>query len=57
MAVEVIEPEGGYLGEDPAFVGNAVGKNDIESGESVGGDHQEAVAKIVDIAHLAALDR
>jgi len=39
---EKAEPEGGDLGEDAAFGGDAVGQNDIEGGGTVCGDEEKS---------------
>ena len=50
------EPEIRNLREHLAFARNAVGHDDVESREAVGGDEQQAVAEVEDFAHLAALE-
>ncbi len=52
---EAREPERADLREDLSFVGNAVGEDHIERGESVGGGYQKRIAEVVDIAHLPLL--
>ena len=52
-----LEPEGGELGEDGPLVGDAVGQDDVEGGDAVGGHHEEVVAQVVGIAHLAAMEQ
>ncbi len=52
--LEAIEPEKGDLREDFAFAGYAVGKDAVEGGNPVGGNHQEPVTKVEEFTHLAA---
>ena len=47
------KPERGDLGQYIALVGNAFVHDNIEGGNAVGGDDQEAVAEIVDVPHFA----
>ena len=51
---EQIEPEKRKLREDAAFVRDAGGHDHVEGGEPVGGDHQQLVAEIVNIADFSA---
>ena len=51
---EEVEPEGGDLGEDLAFVGNAGAEHMVECGDAVGRDKEQVVAQCVDVADLAA---
>ena len=55
-AGEAVEPEEGDLREDFAFARDAVGHDDVEGGEAVAGDEQEAVAEVEDFADFAGLD-
>jgi len=50
----LLEPEGGELCEDASLIGDAGGQDDVEGGYAVGGDDQEPVVQVVDVAHLAA---
>jgi len=52
-----IEPEERELREDAALVGDGSGHDDIEGGEAIGSDEEEAVAEIVNVAHFAASGR
>ncbi len=54
---EQIEPESGNLGQHPPFVRDAGGQYPVEGADAVRADQQKAIAQIVDIAHLAAVDR
>jgi hypothetical protein len=40
--------------EDAALVGDAGGQHPVEGADAVGGDDDEAVAKVVDVADLTA---
>ena len=48
-----LEPESAGLGQYPPFVGNARGKDPIECADAIGGDQEQFVAKVENIAHLA----
>ena len=50
--LEVVEPEGGYLGEDGAFVRDAGAEDVVEGGDAVGGDEEEVVAEGVEVCLL-----
>src|SRR6185295_9610951 len=47
------EPERGNLREDLALVGNPRPKHVIERRDAIGGDDQQAVVELVDVADLA----
>jgi hypothetical protein len=49
------EPEVRDLGQDFAFARDAVGHDDVESGDSIGSDEEEAIAEIENFADLTAL--
>ncbi len=49
-----IEPEKRKLRQDAALIGNGSGKYDIERGEPVGGDDEQFIAEIVDVADLSS---
>ena len=51
-----LEPEIGNLREHLAFARDAVGHDDVEGGDAVAGDEQEAVAEVEDFADFAAAD-
>ena len=51
---EAAEPEDGDLVEDLSLVGDAGREDDVERGDAVGGDEQERVAEVVDVADFAA---
>src|ERR1017187_3202012 len=48
-----LKPEMGNLREHLALARNAVGHDDVEGGDAVAGDEQEAVAEVEDFADLA----
>ena len=50
------EPEVGDLGQHFAFARDAVGHDDVKGGDAVGGDEEQAVAQVEDLAHFAALE-
>jgi hypothetical protein len=54
---KIIEPETADLRQHPPLIGNTVGHYPVESADAVGTDHQQLVAQIVDISHLAAPHR
>ena len=54
---EQLEPEGGDLRQHPPLVGNAGRQHPVEGADPVGADQQQAVAQIVNVAHLPAADR
>ena len=49
----LVEPEGGQLCEHLAFVGDAGAEDVVERRDAIGGDEQQLVADLVDVAHLA----
>src|ERR1017187_10764879 len=51
-----LKPEMGNLREHLALARNAVGHDDVEGGDAVAGDEQEAVAEVEDFADLAGAD-
>ena len=51
---ELLEPEKRKLRQHAALIGNRRGENDVEGREPVGGDDQQAIAELVDVANLAA---
>ena len=53
--VEQFEPEQAGLRQHAPFVGNAGGQDPIEGADPVGGNQQQAVAEIINIADLAAM--
>ena len=50
--LHALEPERRNLGEHLALVGNARAEHIVERGDAVGGDDQQAIAELVDIADL-----
>jgi hypothetical protein len=48
-----VEPERGQLRKDLAFIGNSRAKNVVECRDPIRGDHQQRVAEVEDVAHLA----
>ena len=50
---DVVEPEGRQLREHAALVGDAGAEHVVERGDAIGGDDQQVLAEIVDVAHLA----
>ncbi len=57
LRAELVEPEEAKLGEDDAFVRDAVGHDHVIGADAIGGDDEQGVAKIVDVTHLAAPNR
>ena len=51
---QLFEPEQRNLGEDLSLVRNGRGQHDVEGRETVGGDNQQLVAELVDVANFAA---
>src|ERR1035437_2292508 len=51
-----LKPEMRDLCEHFAFARDAVGHDDVEGGDAVAGDEQEAVAEVIDFANLAGAD-
>ena len=51
---DVIEPERRQLREHFALVGNAGAEDVVERGDAIGGDDEQVLAEIVDVANLAA---
>ena len=54
--VQQIEPEQRELCQHAPFVGNGRGHDDIKRRKPVGGDNQQPVAEIINVADLAARD-
>ena len=52
--IEKAEPKPAELCEDSPFVRDATRQHPVKRADPVGGDEEQAVAKVVDIAHLAA---
>jgi hypothetical protein len=52
--LQQIKPEKRNLRKDFALVWDGRGHNDVECGETIGGDHEEMLAKVVDVANLPA---
>ena len=52
----VIEPELAHLGEHGALFGDLVFQDDVKRRNAVGGNHDQAVAIVVDLADLAFFD-
>ncbi len=51
---ELLEPENGKRGQDTAFVGNRLRQDDIEGGDTIGGDKQNlVVAYRVDVTYFS----
>ena len=55
--LEEIEPEERHLRQNAAFVRNRCGKNHVERGETVGGDDEQSISEIIDVADLSARRR
>src|SRR5215469_7131226 len=51
---QLFKPEKRELREHPSLIGYGRGQNHIESREPVGGDDQQAVAEIVNVADFSA---
>ena len=51
---ELPEPETREPGQDPPLVGDAGTEDDVEGGDPVGGDEEDSISEVVDVAHLAA---
>ena len=54
---QFLEPEKRKLGENASLIGNRRGKDHVERRKTVGGDDQEAIAEVVDVANLAASEK
>ena len=50
---QLVEPEGRQLREDLALVGDAGAQHVVERRDAIGGDQQQRVAQVVDVAHFA----
>ena len=51
---KLLEPKTAHRRQQPAFLGDPAGQNEIESTDPIGADDQQRFAEIVDIAHLPA---
>ena len=51
---KLVEPEFGDTVQNLTLKGNLIGQDEIESGDTVGSNHQQVVTGIIDIANLAA---
>ena len=49
---KLVEPERRDAVENFSLEGNLIGKNKVECRDAVGSDHQQAIARIVNIADL-----
>jgi hypothetical protein len=54
VADDAIEPELRQLREDFALVGNPRSEDEIEGRDAIGGDNEQVLAKIIDVADLTA---
>ena len=54
---QMVEPEEGETGENPALVGNGRRHHHVEGGDTVARHHQQVVVEPVEIAHLALCDQ
>jgi hypothetical protein len=54
--LHLAKPEGGNLVENVPFAGNPFIHNDIEGGDAIGGDDQQVLPQVVDVANLATPD-
>ncbi len=52
-AGEFFEPEEGEGGEDFSLVGDALGHDDVEGADAVGGDDEKGFAEVVDVADFS----
>lgn len=52
--VEKAEPKSAELREDSPFIRDATRQNPVERANAVGGDKEEPITELIDIAHLAA---
>jgi len=51
---EKLKPEEAEGGQQAPLIGNAVGHDAVEGADSIGGNDQQGVAEIVNIAHFSA---
>ena len=49
----MLEPEGAQAGQDAPLVGDAVGHDPVERTDAIGGDQEQPIAQVVDVADLA----
>ncbi len=49
----LLKPEPGQGGQDAAFVGDTGRQDHVEGRNPVGGDNQQRIAEVVNIAHFA----
>jgi hypothetical protein len=53
---QLVEPEGRQLRENLALVRNAGAQHVVERRDAIGGDQQQRIAQVVDVAHLAGAE-
>ena len=51
-----VEPEFGHLGQDRALFGDFVFQDDVERGDAVGGDQDQCIAQVIDLADFSFFD-
>jgi hypothetical protein len=49
------EPIGGYLVENPPFMGNAIGEDHIKGGDPVSGHDQQMFTQIINVPDLSPM--
>ena len=52
-----VKPEKGKGGEDSAFLGDAVGQDNIKSRNSVGGDNNKRIPELINVSHLTSFEK
>ena len=52
-----IEPEFGHLGQNSTFGGNLIVKDHVKTADTVGGNHDQAVAIVINFAYFSFFDR
>lgn len=57
LGAEHLEPEETEGGEEFSFVGDGVGHDAVVGADAVGGDDEEGISEVVDIADFATSDR
>ena len=51
-----VEPESGHLSQDGSLLCHIILQNNVETTDTVGGNHDQAVAVVIDLAYFSFFD-